>query len=580
MSAAPRRPALEVLAWAGVLGIALMPSLPALGAAWIAEDASILGYVDRRGPFSDWCTSQYDLDLVRFWRPVITTLWWVQERLLGTDALLLRFLNLGAHVFAVLLAGAVLRAAGASALASLLAAALVASFPDQGGTVTWLAGRTDLVCGALVLGAVVCSLRGASLASGILAFLACASKEFAFALPVWAASFLWARRATQREFVRGFLPVLGATLAAFVWRSLALQEVAGGYPLAVRDLSASELPRAAWHLARSLGPLLPALGVLGLLGGLSGALAPRLFVAGLAAGAAALVPLLPLARHGVLEAQNARLLFVADLGFALAAGAALARKTERRFALGLTAAAGLALVGWRSGEALADTLEWDEAAAVATREAERARSALRGAGASDLPVLASGFPVAWKGAYCLGFGAADRFRAPFDPTPRPVWPLRPLFGFETSARAMAVSLRADGTLWPFDDPRSVAFLALLDGEGTALDRLGLDERSFLSESDRSPRIHVAGAPHGARLEVVAFTELGYEPARLAPAEISLMRLLASSNGVASIGETLRQAADVGATRAYLEFRAVGNDGELLAASPWVEVVWDPALRKR
>ncbi len=564
-----------------------MPSLPSLGAAWIAEDASILGYVARRGPFSDWCTSQYDLELVRFWRPVITTLWWVQEWMLGTTPLLLRSLNLGAHVLAALLAGAVLRAAGASAPAALLAAALAASFPDQGGTVTWLAGRTDVVCGALLLGAVACSLRGASVASALAAFLACASKEFAFALPVWAALFLWARRSSRREFVRGFLPVLAATLAAFLWRFLALGEVAGGYPLALRDLSASEIPRAAWHLARSFGPLLPALGAIALLGALSGALSLRLLLAGLAAGAAALFPLLPLARHGVLEEQNARLLFVADLGLALAAGAALARRTERRFALGLALAAGLALVGWRSSEALADTLEWNEAADVAEREAARARSALRGESASDLPVLASGFPVAWKGAYCLGFGAADRFRAPFDPTPRPVWPLRPLFGFETSARAMAASLRGDGTLWPFDDPPTAAPLVVQEGEGQALERLALDERSFVSEIDRSPRIFVAGAPQGSRLEVVAFTELGYEPARLVPetpaadprAEISLMRLLASSNGVASIGQTLRQAADVGALRAYLEFRAVGPEGELLAASPWVEVVWDPTLRK-
>jgi len=568
----------------GVLVLALLPVAPSLGASWIAEDASILGYVDRHGPFSDWASSQYGLELVRFWRPLVTTSWWFGERAFGMEPSGLRLLNVAGHLLATLLAARIARAAGASVRAGFLAAALIASFPEVGGTVTWLAGRTDVLCAALMLAAVWSVLRGWALVGALASFAACATKEFAFVLPLWAAAFLWARGADRRAFVRGFLAVLCAALAAFVWRRLALGGFQGGYLLATRDLGAMlpEVPRAIGSLAVALGAFLPALLVLGGLGWAAGSLSPRLFLAGLVAGAAALVPLLPLVRHAPLEEQNLRLLFVAETGFAFAAAGAFAREPRRGIALALALAVGFVLVGWRSGRGLADVLEWREAGAIADRVVARTLDAVRSARSADHPVLAAGFPRAWRGAYCLGWGAADRFRAPFEVAPRPVWPLRAMFP-ATPERPLAVAARADGTAWPFDDSPVVALLALRDEAGGEPVRLELDERSFQSVPDRSPRLAFGPFEGALRIEVVAYTELGYASALLGgpgSGETSLMRILsaADTSRVATIGDALLQARDVGATRAFLELRAVGAEGALLAASPWIEVAWDPALR--
>ena len=65
--------------WTLLVVLALLPSLASLTAGWIADDAAILGYVQREGALADWTASQYGLQLVSFWRPVVTTSWWMQE---------------------------------------------------------------------------------------------------------------------------------------------------------------------------------------------------------------------------------------------------------------------------------------------------------------------------------------------------------------------------------------------------------------------------------------------------------------------------------------------------------------------
>jgi hypothetical protein len=197
-------------------------------------------------------------------------------------------------------------------------------------------------------------------------------------------------------------------------------------------------------------------------------------------------------------------------------------------------------------------------------------------------VLFASFPVSHSGAYCLGYGLAARFRAPFPEAPRPVWPWR-LVGFHESVRERAppVAPRADGSIWPRDDPPAVAELELRAG-GSRVEHIALDERVFVAGEDRSPRFTLAG-PAGARLEAVIASEIGYEPFALGTlaadgsASISLRDLLARSNGTFSGGGVLQQAADLGAERAYLELRALGPDARPVAASRWLEVTWPRAL---
>ena len=120
----------------------------------------------------------------------------------------------------------------------------------------------------------------------------------------------------------------------------------------------------------------------------------------------------------------------------------------------------------------------------------------------------------------------------------------------------------------------------------------LDERVLQGTPDRSPRLALfagPGADGATGVEVLVYTEFGYEvapwPAPLTPhgggpvSTASLMGVLASGNGRATLGQALIQAADLGAARAFLEVRAVGGQ-ELVAASPWLELTWGPELLAR
>ena len=169
--------------------------------------------------------------------------------------------------------------------------------------------------------------------------------------------------------------------------------------------------------------------------------------------------------------------------------------------------------------------------------------------------------------------------------PRPVWPWRLLFlGAPERERAPLVRPRAEGSLWPLDDERTVRELAVRSAEGHAAVAFELDERVLPGGEDRSPSWSVSGAP-GAALEAVLYTEHGYEPIPLGvlddagEARGSLRQLLQRSSGVATAGEVLLQAADLGSTRGFLELRALAGDGTVLAASPWIELRWSPALQR-
>jgi hypothetical protein len=162
-----------------------------------------------------------------------------------------------------------------------------------------------------------------------------------------------------------------------------------------------------------------------------------------------------------------------------------------------------------------------------------------------------------------------------------VWPWRLAFAHaDELRRSPLVAPRGDGSFWPLDELMTVALLEARAEDSAA--GLVLDQRAFRAAEDRSPRLAIRAGPAGAELELVLYTEIGYEPypcGRLGAdgaAALSMMQLLELSNGITAAG-FLRQAADLGAMGAYLEARALAADGTVLAASRWLPIAWPPEL---
>lgn len=565
--------------------LAVIPSLGTLDAPLLADDAAILGFVEREGALGDWFGPQYGLQLVAFWRPVVTGSWWVQEAISGDAVLPLRGFNLLCHVLSVLALAAIARRIGCSKIGALAAGGLAAFFPEQGGTVTWVAGRVDSLCLPPLLFACVLALDRRYLLAAGMAFVACATKEIGFLVPGWVFLLTWARGDRFGEILRAFLPVLIAASIALVWRWLALETLVGGYLAAPRlDVAAIPEALATWGRASAL------LAVGGLAALVAGAVAgtwqPRIVGAAALCAFAGALPILQILQAGGLPEQNLRLLCVSDLGLCLLAGAALGGRGPWGRRAVLPALVLLLVGGWRAGLAFSDTHEWAEAGRVAERACDRARLEVASDPASPHPVLYDGFPPLYRGAYCLGFGVVDRFRAPFVVPPRPIWPLRPLF--QGSRELVTVVPLRDGFVRPrIGGARPDAPIGWTSSERTSDGAVPVDMRIAAVGHDTSPRIIFTGGDRGTILVVVLYTEMGYESARWREAgegrthEISLRELAALNQGcVGTPGQVLLQTADLGATRAYLEVRALrSTDGSMMAASDWIPLVWDAGLHR-
>ncbi|NOT30225.1 MAG: hypothetical protein HOP15_07240 [Planctomycetes bacterium] len=573
------------LALLGVVLLALLPSVGTLTAPWIAEDSGILAQVRADGPWADWGRGQYGLQILRFWRPLVSTSWALQEAWTGIAPLPLRLFNLALHALVAAFVFACARRVGAGLSGAFLAGAWIGLFPEQGGTVTWIAGRTDLLCALFLMACSYVALGRRTSPSAALAFLACTSKEFGFLAPLWVAGLVLARGGSLREVLWRAGPASAGVALAFAWRWLALGGLDGGYPTQVPGLFAAALGTSR-ALSQAAWPSVLALASLWAAAWWARSASPRGMGWSLGLALASLVPIHALLADGFLEPENRRLLYLAECALALAAGLAWSRPANSVARGRVLGALVLALLGARLALALEDTHDWAGSARYGEEAVARARASVAAAEPAASPVLFTDFESGHDGAYCLGFGLAARFRAPFPASPRPVWPWRPVFSVPGRERSALVEARADGSLWPLDDPLPVVPLAVLGAGETPLVRVVLDERVLLAAEDRSPRLTLRGAPAGAALEGLLISELGYEPLPLGAFDgtgavtVSLMQLLARSNAVAAGGQILAHAADLGARRAYLELRALGPDGEPLAGSRWIELTWSAELRAR
>lgn len=565
-----------------LIGISLFTAAPSLDAPLIAEDSSILAYVHGSGPFADLARPQYDLHTAIFWRPLVTLSWWVEERVFGTEPALLRIFNIACHAASTLLMALVALRLGWSTFTALVAGSLVAVCPFQGGTVTWLAGRTDELVGALMLATAWLFLGGRRWLTALAALAACATKEFAFLLPPMLALLAWAQRGSLRSLTRELAPATSAVALAFAWRWYALGGV-GGYATLPEGLSIVALPRAlgAWLEADIVSSIVLGAALTAFfLGGVFRDAASR---RGVLAGAGwillGLAPLAPLLADGVLEEQNERLLLVADLGLVLLVSAGIGRLREHRGWPGCgTTLVPLAILA-RGLVASLDVDGWANAAELAQEIEDRARALVDQEPPSTLPVLFEGFVPTSDGAYCMNFGAADRFAPPFDTTPRPIWPDWPLFGRVESERQHPAG-RGGELLRPEDVDRSRVQILEVRVDAAPL----LVDRRVADEPDRSPRLVLEVAPglEGATLECIVFTKQGYEPAAWptplggVDLELSLRQVLLLQGPVTTLAAALYQAADLGATNAYLELRIL-REGQVVASSEWIELAFERAL---
>ena len=251
---------------------ALWPSLGTFGAGLISDDGPALAYVHAHGPWADWLRPEYDVHFARFWRPMVTVSLGLQEAWTGVSAGPLRALNWCGHLASALLIVALARQLGARWLGAAAIGILVAWFPHQGGTVTWIVGRVDSQCVPFALGALVAILGGRTGLAGVLLFVALATKEVAIAVLPAAVLLCAVQRALRPDAElpvrrRTAWVVFGVTVATLILRHLAIGTWVGGYPGGLsasfpEGLGLAEVAHLVAATVKPLAPLWIATGVL------------------------------------------------------------------------------------------------------------------------------------------------------------------------------------------------------------------------------------------------------------------------------------------------------------------------------
>jgi len=570
--------------WLAVLFAAVLPSAGTLSAPLISDDGAILGYVAENGALSDWTTSQYDLRSVRFWRPLVTTSFAVQEALTGVESLPLRLFNLLGHAASALLLGLLATRLGAGRLGALLAGLLCAWFPEQGGNVTWIAGRVDSQCVPFILLACLLALDDRRILALVAGFLALGAKELAVVIPLWIALLAWGRGDSLGAAIRRALPLAGVVLLVGIWRRLALGTWVGGYPS--QGLSADRLEalaNSATAFGAALAPELIAIAVVLLLTRSTGWAKRTLALVGCSIVAAA--PLLHLLSGGSVPLEHARTLWLADAALALALGSSfgaqapsLSKLRRNLGVLGLVAV--MVLAAHRGELARIDVLDWSKGAEQAEREVQAVRDELAQENESLAPVVSSNFTrITESGAYVLHWGIADRFRAPFEKSARPVWPWRPVIEVAgpNTFRELLFEI-AGGVGYPIDERgRQAAKLEVRRADGEPLGVLSVLSSFAIqgAELDPSPRLAAQLDPalaSPAAWELLFICELGYRVVRLDTPSRELK--LSVREALLAVEDVFLLAVDFRAERGFLELRAVAGDGEVLASSSWIELAWE------
>ena len=502
----------------------------------------------------------------------------------------------------------------------LIAGVWLASFPFQGGTATWVVGRVDSLCLPFLLGSALAGAAGRPGAGALACLGAAATKEIGFAAPLW---FVFAALGAGRpKALRSAVWPLVTGALVFGFRRFAIGDWIGGYPKLGPGPELADWLRGAFELLALGGALGPLLVVALLLSAVFARERLRPALALVACGGVALAVLLPLVAGGGIAPEHRRWWLIPDAIFGLALVVALPpagriASAPGRLLVWTASTVVLILVAvFRVPRAEADVAEWVLAGQLCEEHAGRVRASVAEHAPSSLPVLDPGVQRTTPSgaAYVFHWGFAERFQAPFESTPRPIWPLRRIFEPSGPVRSLG-TVPLKGLAWPEAEllPGVEALPVRLIAGGPAgapsssereVQRFELNADLIGRRDGSAPRIDVFGEFNDQRLEFLLHTAIGQEvgiwrgPLETAPRPLGngeaqgvrdltpaislpLLDVLESREGVA-LAVTLVQVADLGHQRAYLELRAVANaaqDNRPSAVSRWIELTWDEDFRR-
>jgi hypothetical protein len=173
-----------------VLGAALY--LPSLGHGYVWDDRTLiaenrfLGDAREigRNLTSDFFRRSAEPSEIGHWRPVVTASYMIDRATGAGSPRAFHLTNALLHGAAAALLALLALSLGLPVPAALAASALFATHPVHVEAVSWISGRTDLLCGVFALVAMTIDARGGPWALGALAtFLAIGSKEMAVVIP-------------------------------------------------------------------------------------------------------------------------------------------------------------------------------------------------------------------------------------------------------------------------------------------------------------------------------------------------------------------------------------------------------------
>jgi Flp pilus assembly protein TadD len=159
------------------------------------------------------------------YRPLSMTSLFVDRAIYGVHAAGFHVTSVLLHVACVLLAFAVARAIGVRERWAIAGALVFAVHPAISEAVHWINGRSDPLCVAFFLVAVLCWLRGRGVACALAFFAATLCKETAFVL-VPPALVLWSRRSRAQALGPSLLPWLAGGALGLALRLVVLHRAA------------------------------------------------------------------------------------------------------------------------------------------------------------------------------------------------------------------------------------------------------------------------------------------------------------------------------------------------------------------
>ncbi len=239
------RPALLAL---GVAVASMLAFALSIGGRWIYDDHTLIERNVWVHSFSHWrrwlVTDFWDVGeelrqfVVRmiYWRPGVTATYALDWKLGDGSPVVFHATNLLWHALVAFLAYRALHRWLGRAVPAFVAAALFALHPTKAESVAWIAGRTDVLCTAMILLVAEAwvarakassrrAIAGFAALEALATLLAYSTKEQSIVLPAFLAVEAWAMLgrpaldlAVARKLVRAGLPQLGVAIAYLLAR--------------------------------------------------------------------------------------------------------------------------------------------------------------------------------------------------------------------------------------------------------------------------------------------------------------------------------------------------------------------------